>query len=127
MPYTEAKSPESEESSTEAKRTKLDNDGLPKEEYEKKRERNNVAVRKSRKKAKQKIEETRQRVDDLAQENEDLRTKVALLQKELNVLRSLFANGGISDVPTGVNVIFTSSGDRPDIVVKTEVPEDETS
>ena len=66
------------------------------DEYQKKRERNNIAVRKSRKKAKEKIEETRQRVVDLSKENDDLRSKVSLLQKELNVLRSLFANGGIT-------------------------------
>ena len=51
------------------------------DEYLKKRERNNVAVRKSRRKAKQKIEETRQRVSELTSENDDLRSKVTLLQK----------------------------------------------
>lgn len=104
------------------------------EEYVKKRERNNLAVRKSRKKAKQRIEETKQRVDDLAKENEDLRIKVQLLQKELNVLRSLFANGGVtngnSSLPSGVNVIFTTNSNNstnsteeniPQVIVKTEV------
>ncbi|CAH3136336.1 unnamed protein product [Pocillopora meandrina] len=78
------------------------------DDYVKKRERNNIAVRKSRMKAKERIEETRRRVTDLTKENEDLRSKVSLLQKELNVLRSLFANGGIS-VPSEINVQFTNS------------------
>jgi len=108
------------------------------DEYVRKRERNNIAVRKSRRKAKQRIEETKQRVDDLTKENEDLRIKVALLQKELNVLRSLFANGGISNgnsqLPTGVNVIFTtnsnnsssnSSETNPEVIVKTEEQEND--
>lgn len=78
------------------------------DDYVKKRERNNIAVRKSRMKAKERIEETRRRVTDLTKENEDLHSKVSLLQKELNVLRSLFANGGIS-VPSEINVQFTNS------------------
>lgn len=73
------------------------------EEYLRKRERNNIAVRKSRRKAKQKIEETRKRVSELTSENDNLRSKVTLLQKELNVLRSLFANGGIQ-LPSDLSV-----------------------
>lgn len=78
------------------------------DDYVKKRERNNIAVRKSRMKAKERIEETRKRVVDLSKENEELRNKVSLLQKELNVLRSLFANGGIS-VPTEIDLQFTTN------------------
>lgn len=77
------------------------------DDYVKKRERNNIAVRKSRMKAKERIEETRRRVVDLSKENEELRNKVSLLQKELNVLRSLFANGGIS-VPAEIDLQFTN-------------------
>lgn len=80
----------------------------PDDDYVKKRERNNIAVRKSRMKAKERIEETRKRVVELSKENEELRNKVSLLQKELNVLRSLFANGGIT-VPSEINVQFTNS------------------
>ena len=87
------------------------------DEYLKKRERNNVAVRKSRRKAKQKIEETRQRVSELTSENDDLRSKVTLLQKELNVLRSLFANGGIQ-LPSDLNVqISASNGSSTPVVM----------
>lgn len=65
-------------------------------EYFEKRERNNVAVRKSRDKAKQKQEETQQRVQQLTDENENLNKKLDLLTKELNVLKSLFINVGSS-------------------------------
>ena len=66
------------------------------EEYAKKRERNNVAVKKSREKAKNRIQETQSRVEQLSKENEELQTKVTLLSKELNVLRALFTNGGFT-------------------------------
>lgn len=66
------------------------------EEYSKKRERNNVAVKKSREKAKNRIQETQIRVEQLSKENEELQTKVTLLSKELNVLRALFTNGGFT-------------------------------
>lgn len=66
------------------------------EEYARKRERNNVAVKKSREKAKHRIQETQIRVEQLSKENEELQTKVTLLSKELNVLRALFTNGGFS-------------------------------
>jgi len=58
------------------------------DEYIVKRERNNVAVRKSRTKAKLKHIETQMRVGELTEENEQLRNRVALLQKELNALKS---------------------------------------
>ncbi|XP_078342298.1 uncharacterized protein LOC144628114 [Oculina patagonica] len=90
------------------------------EDYMKKRERNNIAVRKSRMKAKERIEETRKRVVDLSKENEELRNKVSLLQKELNVLRSLFANGGIT-VPSEINVQFTNSNTENQAVLLTAV------
>lgn len=64
------------------------------DEYRDKRVRNNVAVRKSRDKAKIKQAETEGRVDDLVSENEALQKKVELLSKELNVLKSLFVNVG---------------------------------
>lgn len=90
------------------------------DDYVKKRERNNIAVRKSRMKAKERIEETRRRVVDLSKENEELRNKVSLLQKELNVLRSLFANGGIS-VPAELDLQFTNCNSDNHGVVLTAV------
>ena len=71
-------------------------------------------------KAKERIEETRKRVVELSKENEELRNKVSLLQKELNVLRSLFANGGIT-VPSEINVQFTNSNSENQAVVLTAV------
>jgi predicted nuclease with TOPRIM domain len=63
--------------------------------YREKRERNNVAVRKSRNKSKQKVVETEKRVKDLEDENSQLHNKITLLTKELNVLKSLFAGAGV--------------------------------
>lgn len=73
------------------------------DEYLRKRARNNEAVRKSRVKSRLRIEDTQNRVDLLAQENSDLKTKVTLLTKELNVLRSLFANGSVT-LPGNVSI-----------------------
>ncbi|XP_045192696.2 CCAAT/enhancer-binding protein-like [Mercenaria mercenaria] len=65
-------------------------------EYYEKRARNNVAVRKSREKAKLRQGVTETRVQELTSENERLQKKVDLLSKELNVLKSLFINVGAS-------------------------------
>jgi hypothetical protein len=65
-------------------------------EYYEKRARNNIAVRKSREKAKLRQGETESRVNDLVAENERLQRKVDLLTKELTVLKSLFINAGAS-------------------------------
>ena len=64
------------------------------DEYRRKRERNNIAVRKSRFKSKQKFAETQRKVDELLDENDQLQNKVSLLTRELNVLRNLFASSG---------------------------------
>lgn len=71
----------------------LDKDTI---DYREKRDRNNVAVRKSRIKSKQRVYETEKRVKDLEDENGQLQNKIALLTKELNVLKSLFASAGVS-------------------------------
>lgn len=63
-------------------------------EYTQKRERNNIAVRKSRDKAKKRQKETEEKVKVLTAQNDDLQKKVDLLTKELNVLKGLFANVG---------------------------------
>lgn len=65
------------------------------EEYRLKRERNNVAVRKSRYKTKQKFHETLHKVEELTEENDQLHSRVEVLTKELNVLRNLFSNPNI--------------------------------
>ncbi|XP_028665906.1 CCAAT/enhancer-binding protein gamma-like [Erpetoichthys calabaricus] len=60
------------------------------EEYRQRRERNNLAVKKSRMKSKQKAQDTQQRVNELKEENERLEAKIKLLSKELSVLKDLF-------------------------------------
>ena len=64
------------------------------DEYKLKRERNNIAVRKSRQKSKEKHVGLQKRVDELTTENTRLNKKVELLTKELTVLKSLFTNVG---------------------------------
>ncbi|XP_036440012.1 CCAAT/enhancer-binding protein alpha [Colossoma macropomum] len=59
-------------------------------EYRLRRERNNVAVRKSRDKAKQRNAETQQKVIELASDNERLRKRVEHLTRELETLRGIF-------------------------------------
>ncbi|XP_069758095.1 CCAAT/enhancer-binding protein alpha [Narcine bancroftii] len=59
-------------------------------EYRLRRERNNIAVRKSRDKAKMRNVETQHKVAELANDNERLRTRVQELSRELDTLRGLF-------------------------------------
>jgi len=61
------------------------------DEYRQKRERNNIAVRKSRNKTKMKQIETEVRVSELNDQNEQLKNKVVLLQRELAALRNFVA------------------------------------
>lgn len=60
------------------------------DEYRQRRERNNLAVKKSRQRSKQKAMDTQQRVNELKEENERLEAKIKLLSKELSVLKDLF-------------------------------------
>ncbi|XP_025897881.1 CCAAT/enhancer-binding protein beta [Nothoprocta perdicaria] len=60
------------------------------EEYRQRRERNNIAVRKSRDKAKMRNLETQHKVLELTAENERLQKKVEQLSRELSTLRNLF-------------------------------------
>uniref|UniRef100_A0A8D2ZMK7 BZIP domain-containing protein n=1 Tax=Scophthalmus maximus TaxID=52904 RepID=A0A8D2ZMK7_SCOMX len=53
------------------------------DEYRQRRERNNLAVKKSRMRSKQKAQDTQQRVNELKEENERLEAKIKLLSKEL--------------------------------------------
>ena len=59
------------------------------EEYKKRRERNNIAVRKSREKAKIRSQLTERQVKDLQRENENLIKKIQLLSEELHVLKTM--------------------------------------
>ncbi|ELU14769.1 hypothetical protein CAPTEDRAFT_179985 [Capitella teleta] len=60
------------------------------DDYHVKRQRNNIAVRKSREKSRAKAQETQERVRLLKKENADLEMKVTLLSKELHLLKDLF-------------------------------------
>ncbi|KAJ8401375.1 hypothetical protein AAFF_G00386060 [Aldrovandia affinis] len=64
------------------------------DEYKVRRERNNVAVRKSRDKAKMRNVETQYKVLELAAENERLQKRVEQLSRELSTLRNLLAATG---------------------------------
>ena len=60
------------------------------EEYIEKRERNNVAVRKSREKTRTKAKQTVDKVTTLCEENRMLEQQVEILSKELTILKDLF-------------------------------------
>ncbi|XP_069739766.1 CCAAT/enhancer-binding protein beta-like [Narcine bancroftii] len=60
------------------------------DEYRMRRERNNIAVRKSRDKAKLRNVETQHKVLELSAENERLQKRVEQLSRELSTLRNLF-------------------------------------
>lgn len=66
------------------------------DEYKLKRERNNIAVRKSREKTKMKNKELQDKVGELQSENARLKKHCEGLTKELTVLKSLFTNTGKS-------------------------------
>lgn len=68
------------------------------EDYRSRRERNNIAVRKSRLKAKQRCVETEHRVRILNEQKEALERKVESLTRELNVMRQLLANVATSSL-----------------------------
>ncbi|XP_053557504.1 CCAAT/enhancer-binding protein alpha [Bombina bombina] len=59
-------------------------------EYRVRRERNNIAVRKSRDKAKMRNAETQHKVIELSTENDKLRKRVDQLSRELETLRGIF-------------------------------------
>ncbi|KAL2076905.1 hypothetical protein ACEWY4_027506 [Coilia grayii] len=59
-------------------------------EYRLRRERNNIAVRKSRDKAKMRNVETQQKVIELSTDNDRLRKRVEHLTRELETLRGIF-------------------------------------
>ncbi|RUS70042.1 hypothetical protein EGW08_022191 [Elysia chlorotica] len=69
------------------KRQKLDKNS---DEYRQRRERNNLAVRKSREASRKKAKETMDKVSKLRDENRALEQKVTILNKELMVLKDLF-------------------------------------
>jgi len=67
------------------------------DEYKKRRERNNIAVRKSREKAKMRSRETERRVAELSKENQLYRAQYEELRREFNVLKSLLLKTGLTE------------------------------
>jgi len=65
------------------------NDENESEFYQQQRARNNISVRKSRAKSKQKILETQNRIKRLRNENESLSKEMTQLSKELTLLKHL--------------------------------------
>lgn len=70
------------------------------EEYRRRRQLNNIAVKKSREKAKSESRMIAQRVSVLSADKERLERRVDLLSKEVQVLHGLFAN--MSNIPETV-------------------------
>ncbi|XP_052816657.1 CCAAT/enhancer-binding protein gamma-like [Mya arenaria] len=115
FPITES-SDDSDDFGPKEKRQKMEKDS---HEYVARRERNNIAVRKSREKSRAKAKETMEQVNKLRKENENLEQKVSILSKELSVLKDLFlahagdVNNSIgtcpSPPPTTVTVQVTAS------------------
>ncbi|XP_044265317.1 CCAAT/enhancer-binding protein gamma-like isoform X1 [Tribolium madens] len=75
--------------------------GEDSDEYRKKRDRNNLAVKRSRVKSKQKTQETLNRVTKLRNENTVLEEKVKTLTKELGFLKELFIAHAANNVDSG--------------------------
>lgn len=103
MPPKRRKESSSDEGSNEftgqdSKRVKCDKNSS---EYKERRDRNNVAVKKSREKSREKARSTKDRVSNLRQENEELEKKVQILSKELSVLKDLFLAHASSVSPNG--------------------------
>ena len=67
----------------------LGENDLPHKYY---RHRNNISVRKTREKSKQKIKMTKEKIIRLRQENKDLSSEMTVLNKEMVYLKELFHN-----------------------------------
>ncbi|KAK3086555.1 hypothetical protein FSP39_020152 [Pinctada imbricata] len=75
------------DSDSKSKRAKFEKGS---EDYIRRRERNNIAVRKSRERTRQKAKETKEQMSYLQSENQRLEQRVQILSKELSVLKDLF-------------------------------------
>jgi len=69
------------------------------DDYRRKRDKNNQAVKRSRVKSRMRTQQTLQRVNQLKTENDMLEEKIKLLSKELGFLKELFmAQAGTSQI-----------------------------
>jgi len=60
------------------------------EEYVKKREKNNAAVKRARQKAKEKSQQTFQRIQSIKNENKELEERIKALSKELSTMKNIY-------------------------------------
>ena len=61
------------------------------EEYLKKREKNNAAVKRARQKAKEKTKKTNQRIESIRSENKELEERIKALSAELTTMKDVYA------------------------------------
>ena len=87
-------------------KARKDIDGSSNDEYIKRRNRNNIAVKKSREKSKQKGEMTLENIERLKEENVKLEERVEVLSKELSVLKKVFMDHarGFSGAGSGADL-----------------------
>jgi CCAAT/enhancer binding protein (C/EBP) gamma len=89
------------------------------DDYRRKRDKNNQAVKRSRVKSRMRTQQTLQRVNQLKTENDMLEEKIKLLSKELGFLKELFmAQAGTSQVelPKSVDLKTLLSDTTSDIL-----------
>lgn len=60
------------------------------EDYIKKREKNNAAVKRARQKAKEKSQQTFQRIQNIKNENKELEDRIKALSKELSTMKNIY-------------------------------------
>merc|ERR1712186_47984 len=60
------------------------------EEYVKKGEKNNAAVKRARQKAKEKSQQTFQRIQNIKNENKELEERIKALSKELSTMKNIY-------------------------------------
>ncbi|BET02366.1 Basic region leucine zipper [Nesidiocoris tenuis] len=84
------------------------------EGYRKKRDRNNMAVKRSRVKSRMKTQETVERVEQLKRENDQLVEKINLMSKELSFLKELFiAQASSTGIPSNVDLDTLFADNEP--------------
>ncbi|XP_050464130.1 CCAAT/enhancer-binding protein gamma isoform X2 [Cataglyphis hispanica] len=99
--------PKNKENNTKRKK-QVEDEGD--EDYRKRRDRNNQAVKRSRVKSKLRTQQTLERVNQLKTENELLEEKIKMLTKELGFLKDLFLAHAAEDKST-VDVLKTTSAE----------------
>lgn len=76
---------------------------MSEDDHRRKRDKNNESVRKCRENEKKKIEEGQKELDKMKKENKELEEKYSNLQKELQLLKSLFQNSSRADCSVSID------------------------